>query len=224
MKNVLKTSFASALLASTLFTGTTGTFASIEDGNLLHQSESNPQTTHSKTALDLAIVNDEKLIDSFIKRGLLSATASEKEKQTFLTNYLKVKGKVTENKESDPLAAKVKASDAVKDKNFKEYNNGLVNGKGQKNGQLKGTPTPIKEASYNGEKREDNVLVLTVEYSDFAHNQIKSTETDNYYKDYTLGHYENMIFGEDGVEGPNGEDFVSMKQYYLQQSRWYIFC
>lgn len=27
-----------------------------------------------------------------------------------------------------------------------------------------------------------------------------------------------MIFGDDGYEGPNGENLISMKQYYEQQS------
>ena len=31
-------------------------------------------------------------------------------------------------------------------------------------------------------------------------------------------HYEDMIFGKNGVKGPNGENFVSQKQYYEQQS------
>ncbi len=43
-------------------------------------------------------------------------------------------------------------------------------------------------------------------------------ETDNYYSDYTAEHFEDMIFGEDGVKGPNGENFISQKQFYEQQS------
>ena len=57
-----------------------------------------------------------------------------------------------------------------------------------------------------------------VEYSDFAHNKIKPSETDNYYADYNTEHFEEMIFGENGVTGPNGENFVSQKQFYEEQS------
>lgn len=215
MKKVLKTSLSSVVLAGTLFAGFPSAYVPKEI-DVLHKAEA--QKSHSHSSLDLAIMNDEKLIESFIKRGLLSKDASDAEKQKFLKNYLALKGKNTDSKESDPLAAKVKASQAEKQRNFKDFNNGLLNGKGEKKGHLKGNPDPVIETAYNGYVREDKVLVLAVEYSDFAHNNIKPDETDNYYKDYPLSHYEDMIFGENGVKGPNGEDLVSMKQFYEQQS------
>lgn len=204
------------MLAGTLFAGFPGSYTPITDGGLLHKKET--VSTHSHSSLDLAIVNEDRLITSFIKKGLLSENASETTKQTFLKNYLELKGQQSGVKESDPFAAKVKAAESAKQKNFKDFNNGLLNGKGNKNGHLNGNPDPVKETPYNGEKREDKVLVLAVEYADFAHNNIKSDETDNYYQDYPLEHYEDMIFGENGVKGPNGENFVSMKQFYEQQS------
>lgn len=215
MKKLLKTSLSSVVLAGTLFAGFPGTYAPME-ADFLHKAKAEQE--NSQTALDLAIINDEKLMESFIKRGLLPKDATEAEKQTFLKNYLALKGKVTDSKESDPLAAKVKAAEAEKQKNFKNYNNGLLNGKGEKKGHLKGNPDPVSEIAYNGEKREDKVLVLSVEYSDFPHNNIKPGESDNYYEDYPLSHYEDMIFGVDGVKGPNGDQLVSMKQFYEQQS------
>lgn len=215
MKKVLKTSLSSVVLAGTLFAGFPGAYVPKEI-DVLHKAEA--QKSHSHSSLDLAIMNDEKLIESFIKRGLLSKDASDAEKQKFLKNYLALKGKATESKESDPLAAKVKASQAEKQRNFKDFNNGLLNGKGEKKGHLKGNPDPVSETAYNGGKREDKVLVLAVEYSDFAHNSIQPGETDNYYPDYPLEHYEDMIFGNDGVKGPNGENLVSMKQFYEKQS------
>ncbi|MEH7884006.1 immune inhibitor A domain-containing protein [Bacillus sp. JJ1609] len=215
LKKVLKTSLSSVVLAGTLFAGFPGAYVP-KELEVVHKAEA--QKSHSHASLDLAIMNDEKLIESFIKRGLLSKDASDAEKQKFLKNYLALKGKTTDSKESDPLAAKVKASQAEKQKNFKDFNNGLLNGKGEKKGHLKGNPDPVSETAYNGDKREDKVLVLAVEYSDFAHNNIKAGESDNYYKDYPLSHYEDMIFGENGVKGPNGENLVSMKQFYEQQS------
>ncbi|MEH7012426.1 immune inhibitor A domain-containing protein [Neobacillus niacini] len=216
MNKFIKTSLSSVMLAGTLFAGFPSIDFPSKDGELLHKAEASSFSSNS--SLDLAIVNEERLIESFIKQGLLSKDATEEEKQKFLKNYLEIKGKQSKVKESDPLAAKVKAAEAEKQSKFKEYNNGLLNGKGNKNGHLKGNPDPIQETAYNGKKREDKVLVLAVEYADFAHNNIKSNETDNYYPDYPLDHYEDMIFGENGVKGPNGEDFVSMKQFYEEQS------
>ncbi|RHW42714.1 M6 family metalloprotease domain-containing protein [Neobacillus notoginsengisoli] len=214
MKSLWKTSLSAVMLAGAVFASPAAAYVPKEVN--LHKVEAGSSTT--KSSLDLAIVNDEKLIESFIKRGLLSKDVSESDKQQFLKNYLTIKGKPAATKQADPLAAKAKAGEAKKQKKFKGFNNGLLNGKGEKNGHLKGNPDPVSESPNTKSVRKDKVLVLTVEYADFEHNKIKPDETDNYYKDYPLSHYEDMIFGKNGVKGPNGENLVSMKQFYEQQS------
>ncbi|MFE1243134.1 immune inhibitor A domain-containing protein [Fictibacillus sp. NPDC058756] len=212
-KALLATSLSLGLASSSLFAGSVDVKAQTALDEVLKGKHS-----HSHSSLDLAIVNEEKLLESLIKRGVISENASAKQKEAALHNYLELKGKEIEVKGNDPLASKAKASEAERQQKFKDFNNGLLNGKGNKNGHLKGNPDPVKESVYTDAVRKDKVLVLNVEYSDVPHNTIKEGETDNYYKDYNLGHYEDMIFGSNGVKGPNGEDFVSMKQFYEQQS------
>lgn len=75
-----------------------------------------------------------------------------------------------------------------------------------------------------GERQTDNnpkkvnILVLLIEFQDYKHNSIQPDETDMYYSDYSKKHYEDLIFGDNGYVGPNGENLISMKQYYLEQS------
>ncbi|WP_234293350.1 immune inhibitor A domain-containing protein [Fictibacillus sp. FJAT-27399] len=173
---------------------------------------------NSHSALDLAIVNDDKLIDLLIREGVISKDASEKEKQKALHDYLELKGKPDSVKEKDPLAPKAKAAAAEKQREFKGFTNGLLHGNGKKKGQYKKQPDPVDDQGPGEVIKKGKLLTLTVEYADTPHNNIKPNETDNYYKDYNLQHYEDMIFGEDGVKGPNGEKFNSQKQYYEQQS------
>lgn len=215
MKKLLKTGLSTAIMAGTLFAGFPGNYASTSGGVLAKSPTTN---SHSYSSLDLSVVNEDKLLDALIKRGVISKGASAAEKQKALQKYLDLKGKEDTVKTADPLAAKVKAGDAEKQRKFKDFNNGLLNGNGNKNGQLKGNPDPVKEGTSPGIKKQGKLLTLTVEYSDVAHNNLSKDETDNYYSDYTLQHYEDMIFGENGVKGPNGETFVSQKQYYEQQS------
>jgi immune inhibitor A len=212
-KAILATGLSIGLASSSLFAGSM-------DANAQNALDQVLKSKHSQThsALDLAIVNEDRLLELLIKQGVITKDASAQEKQAALQNYLELKGKESGVKGDDPLAAKVKAANAEKQKDFKDFNNGLLNGNGKKKGHLKGNPDPVKETPFTGEAREDKVLVLAVEYADFEHNNIKPDETDNYYEDYPLEHYEDMIFGENGVEGPNGEDLVSMKQFYEQQS------
>ncbi|WP_343288367.1 immune inhibitor A domain-containing protein [Turicibacter bilis] len=70
----------------------------------------------------------------------------------------------------------------------------------------------------SNEVTELNVLAIMVEYSDYKHGQIQPDETSLYYDDYSKEHYQDMLFGDNGYTGPNGENFVSMKQYYEEQS------
>ncbi|MEH7483009.1 immune inhibitor A domain-containing protein [Neobacillus drentensis] len=215
MKKLLKTGLSTAIMAGTLFAGFPGNYASTSGGVLAKSPTTN---SHSYGSLDLSVVNEDKLLDALIKRGVISKGASTAEKQKALQKYLELKGKVDNVRTADPLAAKVKAGDAKKQKQFKDFNNGLLKGNGNKNGQLKGNPDPVKEGTSPGIQKKGKLLTLTVEYSDLKHNNLTKNDTDNYYSDYTLKHYEDMIFGKNGVEGPNGEKLISQKQYYEQQS------
>ncbi|MEH7373570.1 immune inhibitor A domain-containing protein [Neobacillus drentensis] len=216
MKKLLKTGLSTAIMAGTLFAGFPGNYASTSGGVLAKSPTTN---SHSYGSLDLSVVNEDKLLDALIKRGVISKGASTAEKQKALHKYLELKGKEDKVKTADPLAAKVKAGDAEKQRKFKDFNKGLLKGNGNKNGQLKGNPDPVQEGPSPGIQKKGKLLTLTVEYSDLEHNQLTSKETDNYYKDYNLEHYEDMIFGDKGqYKGPNGEDQISQKEYYLEQS------
>jgi len=210
MKKLLKTGLSTAVMAGTLFAGFPGNYVSTTSGEMLHKNPSS--ISQSYGSLDLAVVNEDKIIELLIRDGVISKDATQAEKEKALHNYLVQKGKEDNVKTNDPIAAKVKAGDAKKHKQFKEYNNGMMKGNGNKYGQN------VKEGKSPGVVKQGKLLTLVVEYSDFPHNSIKPNETDNYYNDYTIDHFEEMIFGDNGVKGPKGENFISQKQYYEQQS------
>ncbi len=217
MKKLLKAGLSTAVIAGTLFAGFPSNDASTAKGQVLHKSPD--AVSYSHGSLDLAIVNDDKLQESLVKRGIISKDASEAEKQKALHSYLELKGKQDKVAETDPLAAKVKAAEAEKQRKFKGFNYGLLKGKGNKYGQLKGNPEPVQESASPGIQKKGKLLTLMVEYSDFTHNNLKPGETDNYYPDYTPEHFEKMIFGNKGeFKGPNGQEQVSQKQFYEEQS------
>ncbi|MGG1679119.1 immune inhibitor A domain-containing protein [Neobacillus sp. NRS-1170] len=218
MKKLLKTGLTTAVIAGTLFSGFPGNYAKTSAA-VQNQGQSQASVSHSYGSLDLSVVNEDKLLDSLIKQGIISKEASSAEQQKALHNYLELKGKQDKETAVDPLAAKVKAADAAKQRKFKDSNYGLLNGSGNKYGQLKGNPDPVSESASPGVVKKGKLLTLMVEYSDFSHNNLQKSETDNYYPDYNTEHYENMIFGNKGeYKGPNGEDQVSQKQYYEEQS------
>lgn len=172
-------------------------------------------TQSSKTGVttDLGIANDERLIEMLKREGKLAKNASPAEAEKALKNYLKAKSQSTKTMDQLPKAlATVKEGNAA-------TTNGLKNGNGNKLGQAnKSTVDPVSKENYNDGVRTDKVLVLAIDFPDYQKSSITKDETDMWYEDYTHDHFQDMIFGKDGYEGPNGETLISMKQYYEQQS------
>ncbi len=212
MKKLLAVGVSGALVASTLFSGTVSAAKP-------EQSTSGQAVVHSggNSGLDVAIMNEDRLIESLQKQGKIPAGATAEQKKNYLKSYIALKGKKVDAGQSvaDPIASKAKKNENKKQQNFK---NNWMNGKGKKIGNFLNRLDPVQETPYIGPVRKDKVLVLAVEFADYGHNQIQPSETSNWYPNYTLGHFEDMIFGSNGVTGPNGENFISMKQYYLEQS------
>nr|WP_200865963.1 immune inhibitor A domain-containing protein [Thalassobacillus devorans] len=165
---------------------------------------------------DLGIANDERLIEMLKKEGKIAKGASPAEAEKELQAFLKKKAE-NAGKTKDKLPEAMEKGFKSKDK--EANTDSLKNGKGNKLGQAKkGNVDSVEEESYDGEVRKDKVLVLAIDFPDYEKSSITEEETDMWYEDYTHEHFQNMIFGKDGYEGPNGENLVSMKQYYEQQS------
>ncbi|WP_042462977.1 immune inhibitor A domain-containing protein [Neobacillus dielmonensis] len=171
-----------------------------------------PTIKYGVTA-DLGIANDERLIDMLKREGKLAKNASPAEAEKALKNYLNAKAKSTKTKDQIPSSLKIDSS------NGKAISNGLKNGSGNKLGQAKkDTVDSVSKETYKGDVRTDKVLVLAIDFPDYPKSSITKDETDMWYEDYTHDHFQDMIFGKNGYKGPNGENLVSMKQYYEQQS------
>ncbi|MDR4888259.1 immune inhibitor A [Fredinandcohnia sp. QZ13] len=165
--------------------------------------------------IDLGIANDEKLIEMLKKNGKIAKNASPAEAEKVLKTYLQAKAANSGNTK-DKLP---KGLDANLKSATKANDNGLKNGKGNKLGQAKKNKIDsVEKENYDGEVRRDKVLVLAIDFPDYEKSSITKDETDMWYEDYTHEHFQDMIFGKDGYKGPNGENLLSMKQYYEQQS------
>lgn len=165
---------------------------------------------------DLGVANDEKIIEMLQDNGTIEKDASAKEIQQGLEKYLKGKAEHAKKGTKDNLPNSL---DATMKEKTKKHNNGLTNGKGNKLGHTKKQNVgSVEQEPWNGETRSDKVLVLAIDFSDYEKSSITKEETDMWYENYTHDHFQNMIFGENGYEGPHGKNLVSMKQYYEQQS------
>jgi len=196
---------ASTIVASSLFVGTIGSSTLAPKPALA--------ATQVGVVFDAGIANDERLIEMLKKEGKLAKNASPAEAEKALRTYLKGKSESTKTKDNLPKSiANIKESD-------KTTSNGLKNGKGNKLGQAKkNSVDSVEKEAYDGSVRTDKVLVLAIEYPDYKTGSITKEETDMWYEDYPKGHFQDMIFGDKGYKGPDGKTYISMKQYYQQQS------
>ncbi|MGF1751407.1 immune inhibitor A domain-containing protein [Vibrio cionasavignyae] len=81
-----------------------------------------------------------------------------------------------------------------------------------------GVHTVLKAGAWNGPITRDKVLALLIEFPDYPVNTVTADETSNYYDDYPATHYADMLFGQQGYVGSNGETLLSMVQFYEAQS------
>lgn len=145
--------------------------------------------------VDLSVANEEKIIEMLKKEGKISKDASYEKAYKVYLEYMKAGAK-----------ANAKISVSKMDKELKAKQNQKVQKYNFEQSQKDNNPKKV------------NVLTLLVDYQDYKHNSIQKDESDMYYKDYSHKHFEDMIYGDNGYEGPNGEKLISMKQYYLEQS------
>jgi immune inhibitor A len=205
---------ASAVLAAAmgLSVFSAGAFGPVQKA----QAYNTVSSPYAGAQADLGIANDERLIELLKKQGKISKNATHTEADKALKKFLKAKA---ENAAKVPAGKVGKELDVSEQQEKGKSGNGLKNGKGNKLGQAKKAHVdPVEKENYDGETREDKVLVLAIEFPDYKHSSITEEESDMFYEDYPLEHFQDMIFGEDGYEGPSGQNLVSMKQYYEQQS------
>jgi immune inhibitor A len=213
---VLSSVAASAVFASTLFAGS---FA----GPTAAPKSVQAATAPVSAPIDLNIVDQDRLAKALQERGLIAKGASQEEVNKAVTEYIKKKqgskaGKTDKHTAEDEMTKKSKDFlTKQKDKLTKQLEKGHDNFK-------KGKPTgyakvdSAKQAPYNGEVREDKVLVLLAEFEDFKHNSIEQEEGYMYSDDFSREHYEKMLFGDEEFTLFNGEKVQTFKQYYEEQS------
>ncbi|WP_144551892.1 immune inhibitor A domain-containing protein [Bacillus sp. X1(2014)] len=229
-KNVLGTSLLSTGLVVSSFApaafAKTTNVSKVPYANVLQTPEGSTLPflgKHTGGPFDIGLVNDEKVLKLLIDQGIVSKTASPQEQQKQMNAYFAkraAKANVAGTNQQEVKQIRTKLQEKA---NLKVQDAIAPKAKASKARESTYVTTskvdPIQKETWEGSERTDKVLVLLIDYPDAPHSTIKEGEgAVLQYDDYTQKHYEDMIFGEDGYTGPNGEKLVSMKQYYEEQS------
>ncbi|MCO1333655.1 immune inhibitor A [Microbulbifer sp. OS29] len=166
--------------------------------------------------LDLVIANEAKLIDMLKRSGRISKNATLAEAESTLRTYLRERASHRVNESQDLSSETVQmmqqARGGAKHPRLQKGKGSLHRNHGRR------FPQNIELENYQGEAQTARVLAILMEFPDFPHNSIEPGESDMYYADYAAEHYADLLFSQNGFVGPNGENILSMQQYYWQQS------
>ncbi len=75
----------------------------------------------------------------------------------------------------------------------------------------------FKARQYKGKVRNENVLVVLMDFSDSKQSTLTKKDTQNYYENYTKSYYNQLFFG-DTYKAPDGKSYDTLKTYYKQAS------
>ena len=161
--------------------------------------------------------NEDRLLETLEQEGVIESTNTPEEKEERLKRYMDGKG--------EQYHQKYIPNKGLFDKRYKKGNNGKRLGQLNKNEKEMYKKKnngkrvdKVQEEKYTGKVRKDKVLVIAMEFPDYPNSSITKDETDMYYDEYPVSHFQDMVFGEKGYKGPNGKNLMSMKQYYQNQS------
>ncbi len=145
------------------------------------------EKSYSKTSailesapIDMHLVDQDRLAKALKEQGIIAKNASKTETEKAVKKYIELKSKkgsaaTTETKDKHAKDISKQSKEFLskqKEKLSKKLNNSqtLTTGSGFMN------VDPAKPAKYKGGVREDKVLVLLAEFSDFKHNSIEQEE------------------------------------------------
>lgn len=183
---------------------------------------------HSEGPFDVGLVNDDRLLKRLIEDGKVKKDWTKKHQQKVLNEY------VSKRAESSDKMAKNTEKDIKIARNKMQKKAGLKSKPPGEQAHLKSQPkskakkkvngkekvSPIERENWNGSTRTDKILVLLIDFPDYPHNSITPEDDPIFlYNDFSPQHYEDMIFGKNGYEGPNGKkNYISLQKFYDQQS------
>ncbi|MBU6951228.1 MULTISPECIES: immune inhibitor A domain-containing protein [unclassified Hahella] len=172
---------------------------------------------HGAGAFDPSIANEGRLIQMLKAGGKISEGATLEEATAKLQDWLKDR-KAHELQRARMQATTSATAAALAEEPRRVNGNHLRDQRWRELDNRKLFPDNLQLEEWTEGARKAKVLAILMEFPDFPHNSIQPGETDMYYEDYNREHFQDLLFSDSGYAGPNGENLISMQQYYIAQS------
>ena len=160
---------------------------------------------------DMGIVNKERITYWLEKRGELAKNATDNEKHAAVNKYIRSR----QDKE-------VPLSGTFGTLVHKSHLNTLNKMKEVSTSSNKNVPSNVIALNKITEKTTTTVKVLAImiDFQDltFDNHQLTPFDTDMYYSQYPVSHYNDLLFSPTGYTGPSNQNIESAYQYYQHES------
>ncbi|MET1257392.1 immune inhibitor A domain-containing protein [Aliikangiella maris] len=164
---------------------------------------------------DLGVINEERIIYWLIKRGELSADATEQQKRAAIEAYIG-------SRVEPPMSIEEIEKQALAIKNATRHSHQLKVARERKKAALSNQLQSKTNAQSVEESvtKKVNVLAIAIDFPDLPHddNRLTSSDTGMYYNDYSIEHYQQLMFADETYPGPQGQALQSARNYYTQES------
>lgn len=149
------------------------------------------------TPADAGVINKERILYWLIKRGEVSADASDSVKQAAIEAYI-ARASLAQPKEPRMVI------EAEHDRLQKVKSTAMMRAPAQR---------VLADADVT---KTVKVLTVLIDFPDLKYNNngLTASDTDMYYSSYPASHYKNLLFSTTGFTGPQGQILDSAYQYY----------
>ncbi|QYK09290.1 immune inhibitor A domain-containing protein [Shewanella mangrovisoli] len=149
------------------------------------------------TPADAGVINKERILYWLIKRGEVSADASDSVKQAAVEAYI-ARASLAQPKEPRMVI------EAEHDRLQKAKSTAMMRASAQR---------VLADADVT---KTVKVLTVLIDFPDLKYNNngLTASDTDMYYPSYPASHYKNLLFSTTGFNGPQGQTLDSAYQYY----------
>jgi len=155
------------------------------------------------------------IIKALIEEGAIDENTTEEEAleiaKKLFSNYQEPETKLSakEKAQREKITAKMKAYGIKSEKDvFKSFQKG-------KSLQL---PQTVQAENFEKATYVAKPLVILMDFNDYKFGDMSKENLEYKFDNYDTEYFQSMLFNDETFKGPNGEDLITMKQYYLQQS------
>lgn len=163
---------------------------------------------HFSSPKDLGVVDKERILYWLEKRGDLATNASAEARQQAFDTFIKFSG----NNIPKALSLKMLSnSPAVTSSNQTAINKGLTKQYSKSSDLQKASEDVTSTAK---------VLAIMIDFQDLKYDNhgLTTNDTDMYYPEYPVSHYDSLLFSPTGFTGPSGQNLESAYQFYQHES------